>query len=163
MQDADDQQDAADPRCGERELLGGDEAGDVVVPVALGAEVHAEEDVGREDQVVDDVGQHDVALAGQRVVVEDVGGVGAAEPLDERPQPDGDGDQDEGRGDFEDPPGHGEGSVRAAWGEGQDGDGREGHEGGGPGGHQEPGAAAPAVGVDAVEHPLEQVRGRRGG
>ena len=156
MQDADDEQDAADPRRRERQLLGGDEPGDVVVPVALRREVDSEEDVRREDQVVHDVGEHDVALAGERVVVEDVGRVGPTEPLDERTQPHRHGDEHEGHGDFEDPPGHGEGSVRTR-GQEEDGGRHGGDEHGGGGGREDAVPPAALVGLDAVDDPVEQV------
>ena len=107
VQDADDEQDAADALDLELQLPGGDVEDQVGArPPVLGLEAHREHDVGGEDQVVDDVGEHDVALAGERVVVEDVGGVGPAEPLDERPEPQRDRDQPERRGDLEYPPGH---------------------------------------------------------
>ena len=84
VQGADDEQDAAHPQRSAPQLFAAHQTGELVVPRRPGGEARGHQDVGREDQVVDDVGQHDVALAGQRVVVEDIGGVGAAEPLDER-------------------------------------------------------------------------------
>src|SRR5437870_1839140 len=60
MQDADDQQDAAHPASLEPHL-GGQYAQPPGVPRL---EADREKDVRREDQVVDDVRQHDVALAG---------------------------------------------------------------------------------------------------
>jgi len=161
VQEADDERDAAHPRRRGRHLLRRDQSGDLVAPGFLRREAHHEQDVRREDQVVHDVGQHDVALARQRVVVEDISGIGAAEPLDERPQPHRDRDEDEDDCHFEDPPGHFEHSVPAG-GQGEDCGGRHGHDGHGGGSRADAGASPPAVGVDALDDPVEQVRGGAG-
>ena len=129
------------------------------VKLVRGLDPDREQDVGGEDQVVDDVGEHDVALAGQRVVVEDVGGVRAAEPLDERTEPERDGDQDDVRGDLQDPPGHVQSLlVLRGQGESQRG-GREQPAGPQQGDAADPTSSGAVVG-DAADHPGEQV-GRR--
>jgi len=125
VQEADDEQDAAHPRCRGRQLLRRDQSGDVVVPALLRCEAHHEQDVRREDQVAHDVGEHE----------------------DDR--------------DFEDPPGHFEHSVPAG-GQGEDCGGRHGHDGHGGGSRADAGASPPAVGVDALDDPVEQVRGGAG-
>ena len=60
---------------------------DRVHPVAGSDEGHGEQHERREDQVVRDVGEDEVALPGPRVGAEHVGRIGAAEAFDERPSP----------------------------------------------------------------------------
>jgi hypothetical protein len=59
VQDADDQQNAADPGRLVLQLS----CSRLDRPAARALEVNSEQDAGREDQVVDDVGEDDVALA----------------------------------------------------------------------------------------------------
>src|SRR3954447_1628000 len=152
VQDTDDQQDATEPGGHFLDLCRGHVVGQE--RGRLGSD--GEEDVGGEDQVVDDVGEHDVALARQRVVVEDVCGVRAAEPLDERPEPDRDGPQGQIGGDLQDPPWHVQ-SLLVSRGQ-ADGQG-DGHGGAHRPREGDP-AMVPTAGAvigDAADHAGEQV------
>ena len=88
VEDAHDQQETADS--GDLDLP---LAGSVAGPVVL--ERDREEDERAEDEVVRDIGEHEVALAGPRVGAEDVGCVGAAESFDERSERHRDGEERE--------------------------------------------------------------------
>ena len=101
VEDAHDEQDSSD--AGQLVLV---ERTGRLGPVGRLLEADGEQDERREDQVVGDVGEHQVALAGVRIGSEDIGGVGAPEPFDERPERDGDRDQHDVGDQFDDPPGH---------------------------------------------------------
>ena len=85
VQHADDQQDPADPHRRRLQLV----RVHGLRPVARGFELHREQDVREEDQVVRDVHEHDEALPGAGIRPEHIGRVALAETPDERSQPQG--------------------------------------------------------------------------